>query len=79
MVRKNKSWVLNKVGKLRTSMDELKISLEKEGERLKTNPEEILMRFLQQTSSILPERLRMLEEASEKVISVLCIYIIETD
>lgn len=39
-----------------------------EGERLKKNPEEMLMRYLQRTSSILPERLRMLEETTEKVI-----------
>ncbi|MCP9260584.1 BMA-MDT-28 [Dirofilaria immitis] len=57
------------VGELRTSLDELKVSLEMEGERLKTNPEEMLMRYLQRTSSILPERLRMLEETTGKVMS----------
>lgn len=68
VVRKNKSWVAGKVGKLQTSVDELKVSLEMEGERLKKNPEEMLMRYLQHTSSILPERLRMLEETTGKVI-----------
>uniref|UniRef100_A0A915Q4D5 Uncharacterized protein n=1 Tax=Setaria digitata TaxID=48799 RepID=A0A915Q4D5_9BILA len=69
MVRKNKSWVVGKVGELRTSLDELKVSLEMEGERLKKNPEEMLMCYLQRTSSILPERLRILEETSGKVLS----------
>ncbi|KAM3720866.1 Perilipin-1 [Dirofilaria immitis] len=69
LVRKNKSWITGKVGELRTSLDELKVSLEMEGERLKTNPEEMLMRYLQRTSSILPERLRMLEETTGKVMS----------
>ncbi|VDK82308.1 unnamed protein product [Onchocerca ochengi] len=69
MVRKNKSWIADKVGELRTSLDELKVSLEMEGERLKMNPEEMLMRYLQRTSSILPERLRMLEETTGKVLN----------
>ncbi|KAK6107203.1 Mediator complex subunit 28 family protein [Brugia pahangi] len=69
MVRKNKSWVAGKVGELWTSLDELKESLEMEGERLKKNPEEMLMRYLQRTSSILPERLRILEETTGKVLS----------
>lgn len=71
MVRKNKSWVAGKVGELRTSLDELKVFLEMEGERLKKNPEEMLMQCLQRISSILPERLRMLEETTGKVIFVL--------
>ncbi|EFO19927.1 hypothetical protein LOAG_08564 [Loa loa] len=69
MIRKNKSWAAGKVGELRTSLNELKVSLEMEGERLKKNPEEMLMHYLQQTSSILPERLRMLEETTGKVLS----------
>ncbi|VDO43654.1 unnamed protein product [Brugia timori] len=69
MVRKNKSWVAGKVGELWTSLDELKVSLEMEGERLKKNPEEMLMRYLQRTSSILPERLRILEETTGKVLN----------
>lgn len=68
IVRQNKSWVVGKVEELRTSLNELRVSLEMEGERLKKNPEEMLMRYLQRTSSILPERLRMLEETTEKVI-----------
>uniref|UniRef100_A0A0R3S126 Uncharacterized protein n=1 Tax=Elaeophora elaphi TaxID=1147741 RepID=A0A0R3S126_9BILA len=69
IVRENKSWVVGKVGELRTSLNELKIFMEMEGKRLKKNPEEMLMRYLQRTSSILPERLRMLEETTEKVLS----------
>ncbi|KAL3998720.1 Mediator complex subunit 28 family protein [Acanthocheilonema viteae] len=66
IVRKNKSWVAGKVGELRTSLDELKVSLEMEGQRLKKDPEEILMHYLQRTSSILAERLRMLEKTTGK-------------
>ncbi|VDK82027.1 unnamed protein product [Litomosoides sigmodontis] len=69
IVRQNKSWVIDKVGELRASLNELRIFLEMEGERLKKNPEEMLMCYLQRTASVLFERLRMLEETTEKMMS----------
>ncbi|CAG9536073.1 unnamed protein product [Cercopithifilaria johnstoni] len=69
IVRKNKSWVAGKVGEVRTSLNELKVFLETEGKCLKKNPEEMLMRYLQRTSSVLPERLCMLEKTTGKVLN----------
>uniref|UniRef100_A0A183D4C6 DUF1003 domain-containing protein n=1 Tax=Gongylonema pulchrum TaxID=637853 RepID=A0A183D4C6_9BILA len=67
MVRQQKSWAAGKFGTLQTSLADLKESLEKEADRLKSNPEEALMNYMRQNSALLSSQINTLRESSGQV------------
>lgn len=67
MVRGQKSWAVEKFGSLQVSLADLKASLEREAERLKENPEEALMDYLRQNSTLLSAQINTLKESSGQV------------
>ncbi|VDN34579.1 unnamed protein product [Gongylonema pulchrum] len=56
-------------GKLHTSLADLKESLEKEADRLKSNPEEALMNYMRQNSALLSSQINTLRESSGQLLN----------